>query len=367
VNIKLDVSSVLVVDDTASNIDILGEVLSDYKVIIAMTGEDALKKAASKNKPDIILLDVMMPEMDGYEVCRKLKDMPETRDIPVIFITSKSDPQDETFGLTLGAVDYITKPISPTVVKARVKTHLSLKLAKEALRDQNCQLEEMVRERTHELEITKNATIQSLASLAETRDNETGNHIRRTQNYVKVMAEKLAEHPLYRKQLDAKYIDLFYKSAPLHDIGKVGVPDRILLKPGKLTDEEMDIMKQHTVCGYEALLVTEEDFGNNSFLQIARDIALSHHEKWDGSGYPNGLKENQIPLSGRLMAFADIYDALISKRVYKPAYTHAEAVRIITEGDGRTRPEHFDPLLLEVFKDITETFRLIASNYSDQK
>ncbi len=220
-----------------------------------------------------------------------------------------------------------------------------------------------IRERTHELNRTRDVTILTLASLAETRDNETGAHILRTQRYVKALAQHLRTHPRFAGELDDETIDLLYKSAPLHDIGKVGIPDAILLKPGKLTDEEFKIMKGHAKIGAEALKISEEEFGSNSFLRLAREIALTHHEKWDGSGYPAGLRGDEIPISGRLMAVADVYDALISKRVYKPAFSHAKAMEIIREGRGR----HFDPDVIEALNTIEEIFCKIAADFSDER
>ena len=265
----------------------------------------------------------MMPNMDGYEVCRRLKENEATGDIPVIFVTAKSDVEDETKGFDVGGVDYITKPISPPIVLSRVRTHLELKRARQFLKNQNEILDQKVKERTRELTLTQDVTILSLASLAETRDNETGGHIRRTQNYVRLLAEELITHPKFVGVLDDNTVNLLYKSAPLHDIGKVGVPDRILLKPGKLTDDEFEEMRKHTTLGRDAILNAEKGFGENiesSFLSYAREIAYTHHEKWDGSGYPTGISGENIPVSGRLMALADVYDALISKRVYKPPF-----------------------------------------------
>ena len=218
-----------------------------------------------------------------------------------------------------------------------------------------------IRERTKELNRTRDVTILTLASLAETRDNETGAHILRTQRYVKALAERLRDHPRFASTLDDETIDLLYKSAPLHDIGKVGIPDAILLKPGKLTDEEFAIMKGHAKIGADALEISEEEFGSNSFLRLAREISLTHHEKWDGSGYPAGLRGDEIPISGRLMAVADVYDALISKRVYKPAFSHEKAMEIIREGRGR----HFDPDVVAAMEAIEETFRQIARDFGD--
>ncbi|MEW6266120.1 MAG: two-component system response regulator [Thermodesulfobacteriota bacterium] len=354
---------VMVVDDTAANVDILVETLGDhYEVSVAMDGESALEDIANE-PPDLILLDIMMPGLDGYEVCRRLKVDPKLSQIPVIFVTAMTEVTDETKGLELGAIDYLTKPISPPIVKARVKNHLELKLAKEELQDQNAILEIKVQERTKELAMTQEVTIESMASLAETRDPETGGHIRRTQNYVKALAVQLQLKPRYRNSLDEATIDILYKSAPLHDIGKVGVPDHILLKPGKLTDEEFAQMKKHTVYGRDAILTAERRLGNNSFLHFAREIAYTHHEKWNGTGYPEGLNGDEIPLSGRLMALADVYDALISKRTYKAPFSHEKATAIIVEGKGT----HFDPDVVDAFLEVEGRFQQIALEFADRE
>jgi cyclic di-GMP phosphodiesterase len=356
---------ILIVDDTPENIDLLGEVLKPfYRRSVALKGEKAVKIAGSKDPPDLILLDIMMPEMDGYEVCRRLKSDDQTKGIPVIFVTAKGEVEDETRGFELGAVDYITKPISPPVVLARVRTHLELKSAREALEQQNAILEQKVRERTKELTLTQQVTIHSLASLAETRDNETGGHIMRTQHYVRLLAENLVTHPRFLRFLDDDTIEQLFKSAPLHDIGKVGVPDSILLKQGKLCDEEFEEMKKHTVYGRDAIVRAEEAFNDeadSSFLRLAREIAYAHQEKWDGSGYPLGLSGDDIPIAGRIMAVADVYDALISKRVYKPPFSHEEAVEIMRNGRG----VHFDPDILDAFLELGDEFRRVALEFAD--
>lgn len=345
---------VLVVDDTEANIDILVELLGDtYDVRVALDGETALESVVIE-KPDLILLDILMPEMNGYEVCRRLKSTSESRDIPVVFLTAMSDEKDEAKGLQLGAVDYITKPFSPELVKARVANHLDLKRYRD-------HLEELVTERTKQLELTQEVTVYCLASLVETRDPETGRHILRTQRYVRELAGKLRELGYYRDELTRENINLLYMSAPLHDIGKVGVEDRILMKPGPLTDVEFNEMKKHTTLGRDTLQVAEEKLGHNSFLHYARDIAYSHHEKWDGTGYPEGTSGQDIPVSGRLMAIADVYDALISKRVYKPLLSHNKAVSIMKEGKG----SHFDPVMIDAFLCIEDRFRKIAIKYAD--
>ena len=356
--------TVLVVDDTPDNLSLMSGLLKDlYQVKVAKNGERALAIARGTPRPDIILLDVMMPEMDGYEVCRRLKLDPETRDIPVVFLTARTNQEDEHLGLEVGAVDYISKPISPPIVMTRVRNHLQLKQAGDLLRHQNTYLESEVRRRTEAFRAVRDATIVAMASLAETRDNETGNHIRRTQDYVRILAQGLRDTGRYPDFLTEETIDLLYRSAALHDIGKVGIPDSVLLKPGRLTPEEFEVMKTHTTLGYNALAAAEKVVGENdlSFLRLAREIALTHHERWDGSGYPNGLKGDEIPLAGRLMAVADVYDALISARVYKPAFPHQVAVEEILSGKGR----HFDPELVDVFVTTAPLFQGVAATHAD--
>ncbi|MDR3640264.1 MAG: two-component system response regulator [Humidesulfovibrio sp.] len=348
---------VLVVDDTPDNIHILMEMLKDdYAIVVAINGERALAMASRKPMPDIILLDVMMPGMDGYETCARLKANPETRDIPVLFVTALSDEASEARGLDLGAVDFVTKPFTPSLVKARIHNQMELKLHRD-------NLEKLVRLRTQEVEKIKDVAIESLASLVEYRDPETGNHIVRTKAFVLLLAEHLCRDQKFMAALPPEVIELLHKSAPLHDIGKVGVPDAILNKPGCLTMEEFEIMKTHTTIGYEALRGVEARLGNNSFFRYAREIAHSHHERWDGEGYPLGLAGEDIPLSGRIMAIADVYDALTSKRVYKGAMPHEDAARIIVEGRGT----HFDPSLVDAFITLQESFRRIAQTHSDNE
>jgi putative two-component system response regulator len=355
--------TVLLVDDTPDNLQLLNDLLQDdYKTRIANNGERALRAAVREPKPDLILLDIMMPGMDGYEVCKRLKADAATAHIPVIFLTAKTQVEDEQLGFDVGCVDYITKPISPPIVKARVKTHLTLKSAADFLRDKNAYLEEEVQRRTREVQVVQDVTIMAMASLAETRDNETGNHIRRTQHYVRALAEKLRDNPRYARYFDDNTPEMLYKSAPLHDIGKVGVPDAILLKPGKLTPEEFEIMKTHTTLGRDAILAAEKLIDvDDTFLRLAREIAYSHQEKWDGGGYPQGLSGEAIPISARLMAVADVYDALISRRVYKPSMSHEQAVRVILEG----RDRHFDPVMVDAFAEIADEFKAIADRFVD--
>jgi putative two-component system response regulator len=354
---------VLVVDDTPDNLLLMANLLKDsYTVKAANNGEKALRIARDTPPPDLILLDIMMPGMTGHEVAQALQAEPHTRDIPIIFLTAMASSEDETRGLEMGVADYITKPISPPVVLARVRTQLKVKDAADFLRDKNAYLEQEVQRRTRELSAIQDVTIHAMASLAETRDNETGNHIRRTQHYVRVLAEHLREHPRFRHFLDDATIKLLFKSAPLHDIGKIGIPDRILLKPGRFTPEEFEIMKTHTTLGRDAIAHAELQLGMDvDFLRLAKEIAYSHQEKWDGSGYPEGLAGDAIPISARLMAVADVYDALISRRVYKEGMPHDKAVGIILEGRG----SHFDPDVCDAFAACLPVFQEIAARFAD--
>lgn len=352
---------ILIVDDSEVNIDVLIEVLQDeYEILVATDGQTAVG-VALQEQPDLILLDVMMPKMNGYEVCRRIKSDKWAADTPIIFVTAMGSTEDEEKGLQSGAVDYLVKPINPAITRARVRTHLELKTARDALKNQNRQLEKKVIQRTKELQLTQDVTIHGLAGLAETRDNETGQHIRRTQHYVLHLAKALRSQGKHTELLTDSYVNLLFKSAPLHDIGKVGVPDSVLLKPGKLTDEEWVEMKKHTTYGYEALLNAESSLGTSSFLGMAKDIARYHHESWDGKGYPEGLSGTDIPLSARIMKVADIYDAIISKRVYKPAMSHIEAADIITRASGTI----IDPEVAEAFGSVKKSFRKTALELAD--
>jgi putative two-component system response regulator len=364
-NNPTDKPVVLVVDDVPENLAMLGDLLQrDYLVRVANSGARALDIAASTPRPDLILLDVMMPDLDGHAVLNKLRADVATRDIPVIFVTAMNADTDEELGFALGAVDYIHKPIRPAVVLARVRTQLELKSARDLLRNQNAWLEAEVAHRMHDNQVVQDVAMRTLASLAETRDNETGNHIRRTQGYVRVLALALAKKPRFAELRVAGVIDTITKAAALHDIGKVGIPDQILLKPGSLAPEEWQLMQGHARLGADAIqaaLTDEEDHAPLAFLHIAMDIAQYHHERWDGTGYPDGLKGEAIPLPARLMAVADVFDALISKRVYKPAFPFEKAVNIIMSGKG----SHFDPDIIAAFVERLEDFREIAERFAD--
>ena len=334
---------ILVVDDTPGNIDVLSNILKeDYRIKAALNGEKALKIASAEPRPDMILLDVMMPDMDGYEVCRRLKANPLTAGIPVIFITAMNTDEDEARGLQLGAVDYITKPINPAITQARIRTHL-------ALHDQNRELEQKVRERTAELEKTRLEIIQRLGRAAEFKDNETGLHVMRMSHYSKLLAEAVSGEP-------GAWSELIFQASAMHDIGKIGIPDYILTKPARLEREEWQIMKQHPVFGGEILGDHESEL-----LKTAWDIALCHHEKWDGSGYPAGLKGEEIPLSARIAAIADVFDALTSSRPYKDAWPVEEASAHIIKQAGRD----FDPALVDHFKRLIPEFVEIRKRFGE--
>ncbi len=335
--------TILIVDDIPDNIDLLNEVLSShYLTRAAINGEKALKIAASDSKPDLILLDVMMPGISGHEVCQRLKQNPDTRGIPVIFVTAMDEVDDEQRGLELGAVDYITKPISAPIVLARVRTHL-------ALYDQTRELERMVALRTAELAKTRQQIIRRLGRAAEFKDNETGNHVIRMSHYSRLIAQAVG--------LSEVQVELIYHAAPMHDVGKIGVPDHIMLKPGKLDEAEWKIMHQHPAMG-AAIIGDHKD----DLLQAARKIALTHHEKWDGSGYPMGLQGEAIPIFGRIIAIADVFDALTSERPYKKAWTVEATVAMIQEGAGK----HFDPGLMPAFLSALPEIIRIKEQYAEE-
>jgi putative two-component system response regulator len=357
--------TILIVDDSQDMIILLSRMLKDaYATKIATDGRKAIAIASSDSPPDLILLDIEMPGMDGYEVCQRLKENPITAKIPVIFLTAMSELEDEKKGFDVGAVDYITKPVRGPILLARIKMHLLLKESRDFLIDKTSYLENEVLKRTRDIMAIQDVTMIAMGSLAETRDSETGNHIRRTQNYVRMLAEKLKYNPRFKLFLTDENIDLLYKSAPLHDIGKVGVPDHILLKPARLTPDEFTIMEKHTTYGRDAILAAEKPLSApNSFLTFAREIAYSHQEKWDGSGYPQGLSGDDIPISARLMAVADVYDALISKRIYKPAFEHGESVDIVKEGYAA----HFDPDIVDAFLEIEKDLYQVARKFSAER
>lgn len=357
-------AKILVVDDTKTNIEVLEGILSaEYDVIVAMNGKKAVS-LAQKVHPDLILLDVMMPEMDGYETLKQIRLNEESKNIPVFFLTAKSDSQSEQTGLDLGAVDYIAKPFTPQLVLLRIKNQLEYKYQRDELKHQRDHLNDIVAERTEDLRKAMKVLLTSLGALAEYRDPETGEHIRRTQLIVQRLAQQLMNHPNFCEYIKSKeYVDYYATAAPLHDIGKVGIQDEILRKPGRLTDDERKIMMQHAQMGYDVLRGATKELGYNPMVRIAADMAIGHHERWDGTGYPRGLHSTQIPVGARLMAVADVYDALVSRRPYKEPYPHEVAVKEIIDGKGM----QFDPDVVEAFIAIANELPQIYEQFKDNE
>ena len=354
-------ATILVADSPSLECEQLQALLGErYHLLLAHTGVDAIRLAQGTPRPDLILLGMALPDMDGFSVFNEIKCSFLCADIAVMLMTQACQPQDERRAMRDGASDVIALPLVPATLLARVDTHVTLAQARAMLKDQQRHLAHMVGERTREAMHLQDATVIAMASLAESRDADTGHHIRRTQHYVAALARELRFHRRHAAELTDENIALMYKAAPLHDIGKVGVPDSILLKPGKLTDEEFEIMKLHTVYGRDAIAGVEQTLGaSNQFLRYASEITYSHHEYWDGSGYPQGLAGQAIALSARLMAVADVFDALISTRSYRPAFTHETAVELIRQGSGG----HFDPDVVDAMLAVEEKFKAIAAQF----
>jgi putative two-component system response regulator len=367
--------TVLVIDDSPANIEVLGGMLgTDYRVLVANGGERGLRLAQGTRRPDLILLDILMPGMDGVTVLRALKADPHTRDIPVIFLTALNAELDELRGLEEGAVDYITKPFKPAVVLARVRTHLELKHARDRLATENQRLDAEVLRRTRENTLIQDLNLNALAILAEIRDMETGRHVQRTQAYVALLAQQLQHRPRFREALAGPRLAWIVKASPLHDIGKIGIPDAILLKPGRLNEAEQRVMHTHAAIGAAAIGRAMDDAllslgphelqevsGAFDFLRIAQCIALNHHERWDGLGYPQGLAGEAIPAEARLMTLADVYDALTCRRVYKPPVPLAQAAQEILAGRGTL----FDPDVVDAFAVLQPEFEAVATRFAD--
>jgi putative two-component system response regulator len=335
--------TILIADDVPENIELLAAILEEsYDIKVASNGDKAIKIVYSEDPPDLILLDVMMPGLSGHEVCRRLKANPDRRKIPVIFVTAMSTVEDERLGLDIGAVDYITKPFSLPVVQARVRTHL-------ALYDQARELERMVDQRTRDLLVSRQQIIRRLGRAAEFKDNETGNHVIRMAHYSQLIASAIG--------LGSSAQEILLQTAPMHDIGKIGIPDSVLLKPGKLDATEWALMKQHPLMGADIIGMHDDEL-----LRTARQIALTHHERWDGSGYPGGLKGEAIPLMGRIVAVADVFDALISVRPYKAAFSTEDAVKYLINEKGR----HFDPALIPAFEKVLPDILKIKDTFADE-
>jgi putative two-component system response regulator len=356
-------ATVLVVDDTPANLMLLSGLLApSYRVQLAPSGAKALE-LARRQSPDLIVLDIMMPDLDGYEVCRRLKADAATRHIPVLFLSALNQAEDETRGFECGAADFIHKPFNATTVLARVATQLQAKSWRDALDQRNHWLQTELQARLAEVDQLRDATLHVMVSFAEFRDEETGYHVRRTQEYVRTLAQWLTQQPGSGVRLSDEDIDHIAKSAPLHDIGKVAIPDNILLKPGRLTPEEMTVMRTHSMKGWEMLRRAAERMGQQGslFLHYGMEIARHHHERWDGAGYPDGLAGQAIPLSARLMAVADVYDALISRRPYKEPMSHEAARAYIEANSGG----HFDPQIVQALVARHAELQRIAREWSD--
>ncbi len=361
------VNTILVVDDNEDSIFLLETIVTTYGygVMSASCGQEAID-LVKKNRHiiDLVILDVMMLDMDGLEVTKIIKQDRRTRHIPIILLTAKHREQgDVAKGLDMGADDYLSKPVDSLELLARIRSALRTKSLRDELSKINDNLEQIVEEKTVEIMLTRDAAIFGFAKLAEYRNPETGGHLERIRNYTKILATELQKFTRFKDEIDNEFITMIYQSSPLHDIGKVGVPDSILLKPGRLTDDEFERMKTHATIGGDALTSSERLFDGSSFLSMGRDVAYSHHEKWDGSGYPHGIKADEIPLSARIMALADVFDALVSKRVYKKAMDNKQARDIILEGEGR----HFDPDVVKAFLNVEEAFEAIQMKYEEDK
>jgi putative two-component system response regulator len=352
-NIEDEKKLILLVDDNITNLLLGLNVLDEKYNVATAPSAEKLFRLLKNNNPAMILLDIDMPEMNGYEAIKILKSKPETRDIPVIFLTAKNESEDELEGLSLGAIDYITKPFKPPLLLKRLEVHLLVEEQRRKLQNFNNNLQKMVEDKTQDVLELQSALLKTIAEMVECRDHITGSHIERTQQGLKIMLEEIERSGFYRKESESWNMSLLLQSCQLHDVGKISIGDNILKKPGKLENEEFEERKKHTVFGEQIIERIESLAKASDFLKYAKIFASSHHEKWDGSGYPRGLKENEIPLLGRIMAIVDVYDALISDRPYKKAFSHEEAVTIILDGKGK----QFDPALAELFFNTSEEFR----------
>lgn len=354
-------ASIMIVDDTPANIKLLNDLLRScgYHVLAFPRGEMAFK-AAQRNPPDLFLLDINMPDISGYKLCQNIKSTPNLADIPIIFISALNEPLDKVNAFGLGAVDYINKPFQFEEVLARVQTHIKIRRLQVELEKHNHQLEDLIREQIKEIEASQMATIFALAKLAESRDDETGQHLERVQLLARSLTHGLMSLNLFNDRIDETYSYVIFNACSLHDIGKVGIPDNILLKPGKLSPEEFEIMKSHTLIGALNLKSVYDKYPSNNVVKMGIAIARSHHERWDGNGYPDGLTGEAIPLEARIMAVVDVYDALRSERCYKKAIPHKETVEIITGVAGT----QFDPNIIKIFTRIEKDFEHIFNSLS---
>lgn len=351
-------NKILIVDDSSVDAEIIKSILFDQELYFARDGIEAMMMLDQIDDIDLMILDINMPRMNGFEVMEAMQRDSKYAKVVTLILTNHDELENEIKGLSLGAVDYIRKPLNIESLRKRIDIHAKLKQASKILEQSNQILEETVKERTKEITLTRSISIHALIGLLEIRDIESGNHTLRTQYYIKAICEELAKAQKYKSLLTEDYIMEVFETAPLHDIGKVGIPDNILLKPGKLTPDEFEKMKLHTVYGVNALMAETSEF-LPSFIKTAVEIIGGHHEKYNGTGYPLGLVGEKIPLAGRLMALADVYDALINKRVYKSAFLHEEAMQIIRDGKGT----HFDPELVDAFLACEEEILAITHRY----
>ena len=353
----LERKTIFIIDDDITNLTIGADALSgSYNVFTFNSGELLLRRL-ERQIPDLILLDVDMPDMNGYEVIRIIKSKKETVQIPVIFLTAKNDFESELEGLSLGAIDYIIKPFSPPLLIKRIEVHLLVEMQKNELQNFNINLLEMVEAKTKTVVELQNAILNTMTKLVDRRDDITGGHIERTQRYMYVLLKTMLDRGFFKNEPISWDLQLVVQSTQLHDVGKIAIRDSILLKPGKLTSEEFENIKEHTVFGEDVITEIEKNTTEHKFLEYAKIFAATHHERWDGSGYPRGLEGEDIPMLGRAMALVDVYDALVSDRPYKQGYSHEEAVRIIAESKGK----HFDPAIVDLFLDISEQFHQISA------
>lgn len=356
-------ANIMVVDDSKVDQMIIQNILKGHHLIIAYDGLEAVKKVDEGENIDIIILDLNMPNMNGFEVLEYLKTHHNDKGIPVLILTNYEEIENEIKGLELGAVDYIRKPLNAASLLKRLEVHFNLFKARNEIKEYNMMLEGIVDKKSQQLLMTRDITINALVGILEVRDIESSNHTKRTKIMMKALCEHLSEKEAYKAYLTKDRIEAIFKTTPLHDVGKVGIPDSILLKPGKLTDDEYTLMKEHVRLGVDAINAEIEDEEVDSYLKTAMRIIGYHHEKYDGSGYPNGLIGKNIPLEGRLMAVIDVYDALTSKRIYKKAFPHDESLKMMTAEKGK----HFDPDILEAFFEIKEEIHDIAIKYRSKK
>lgn len=357
-------ATIMIVDDMPDNLRLLRDILQEqgYRIMAFPRGDLALE-AARKKPPDLIFLDILMPGIDGYEMCTRLKTDPRLAEIPVLFISALNDPESKVRAFGLGGVDYVAKPFQPEEVLARTATHLRLRALRDELREHNNRLEQQVQAQVREITQSHLAISHALSELMETRDFETPEHIARTRQYCALLARRLRDDYRYALAVDDMFVDSIHQAAPMHDIGKFGIPESILLKPGKLSLEEFESIKSHTTIGALTLKKAAERQPDSGFLRMAVAIARWHHEKWDGTGYPDGLAGENIPLSARIMAVADVYDTLRSRRPYKPAFSHEESVRTMREASAT----HFDPRLVQAFEDVAPRFSDIYEQSAGMK